>query len=50
MKPLTFQEGFRRGRKDRLDHKSYDPFRWVHAWAEKFRVFEEGYEKGYFSG
>lgn len=48
-KPLTFAEGFQRGREDRMANNSYDPQRWVYAWGRYFFRFEEGYAKGFYS-
>lgn len=48
-KPLTFAEGKQRGKEDKAARKTYDPHRWVHAWARDFWRFEQGYAEGFYS-
>ena len=48
-KPLTWAEGEQRGKEDRAARMSYDPYRWVKAWAPYFWRFEQGYVRGFYS-
>lgn len=47
--PLTIAEGRMRGMQDRKIGNSYDPFRWIKAWALNAGKFEKGYKDGFYS-